>query len=141
MKKVISKGYTLEVVSWENDGDNYKTKCQVFDTKEEALAVKNLCENIFLSSNNNIEGGIGNLMEDEGAEAKLIIMHYLANNTYLIKDIESFETNESYEDECIDLVMDYNYNLMGSSEYYYSRVLDSYSLYYSKEDVFLEEVV
>ena len=26
MKTVVKKGYTLEVTSWENDGDNYRTE-------------------------------------------------------------------------------------------------------------------
>ena len=39
MVKVVNKGYTLSVTSWENDGDNYKTESKTFDTKEEAIKV------------------------------------------------------------------------------------------------------
>jgi hypothetical protein len=36
MKKIINKGYTLTVVSWENDADNYKTISKTVQTKEES---------------------------------------------------------------------------------------------------------
>jgi len=37
-KLVVEKGYTIEVTSWENDGDHYKTKTKKLDTEIEALA-------------------------------------------------------------------------------------------------------
>ena len=95
-KKVISKGYTVEVTSWENDGDNYKTKSATYDTKEEALAVKALCLSVFNSCNNG-DAGIGNMCEDE--DPTPIIVEYVvqhpeilafSNNKNLVKpsDIE-----------------------------------------------------
>ena len=38
-KKIASKGYTLECVSWENDGDNYNTKTQIFSIYDYALFI------------------------------------------------------------------------------------------------------
>lgn len=43
-KKLLNKGYTITVVSCENDGDYYKTKSITVDTIEEAKAWNELME-------------------------------------------------------------------------------------------------
>ncbi len=167
MKKVINKGYTVEVVSWENDGDNYRTKTKTYKTKEEAIAVKHMCDNLFKSATNN-GGGIGNLMDYETTEAYTVILNYFADNPTLleinnISTINSLKTKiqeefpeagedwfdyrydylEEDEDTAghyIDGTMHYGRDLMGCSEHYYSRISESATIYYSAEDVFLEEV-
>lgn len=132
-KKIISKGYTLSVTSWENDGDNYKTESMTFESKELAVAVAKMCSTIFKSCNNG-DGGIGNMSDGEDESAHGIILPYMKAHPELYPD-----ENPS-DDELIDICMDYNSNLMGGSEYYYSRVFESCSLTYSPEDVFLEEI-
>jgi hypothetical protein len=166
-KKVVGKGYTLEVVSWENDGDNYRTKSMTFDSIEEAQAVKHMCEKLF-SCNSEEDGGIGNLMDDDDEEAKNIIVSYLIKSPDLlyINNVEntpaSFKeaVEESFSEflykydwkECLGeylegldddelnswtgMVNHYNYELLGGSEYYYSRVYESSTLYYSEQDVY-----
>lgn len=135
MKKVINKGYTLEVTSWENDGDNYKTKSKPFESRELALAVKCLCETVFKSYNNG-DGGIGNSIgSDEEEKANIIIVNYFRTHSELYPHMLN-----PTDDELIDFCMDLNYELMGGSEYYYSRVFESCSLTYSKEDIYLEEI-
>lgn len=169
-KKIIDKGYTVEVDSWENDGDNYRTQKDTYLTKEEALAVRHMCENLFLSSNNG-EGGIGNLMDDEYTQAHSIIVEYFINNPTLLKlneipcpeklydkvkdafpeedideDYKGFlheylmEENKDTLDHWVDGTSHYNSNLMGYSEYYYSRVCDSCTITYSEEDIYLEVI-
>lgn len=172
MKKlIIKKGYTVEVVSWENDGDNYKTKSQTYSTKEEALLVKKMCNTLFKSSNNG-EAGIGNLMDTDEEQAKPIIIEYLSKNpeifefsNNLISPLElEEEIRESFPDENIgeewieyihdyidvknkslgedwvNFALDYNYSLLGGSEYYYSRIVEKVSVFYAPEDVYLEEI-
>ena len=56
--KVINKGYTLTVVSWENDGDNYNTKSKIVDSKEKAKAYYDLMQ-LCKSENNPKAGEIG----------------------------------------------------------------------------------
>jgi len=169
-KKIIKKGYTVEVVSWENDGDNYRTKRETYSTKEEAFAVKHMCENLFLSSNNG-EGGIGNIMDDEYNKAHSIIVEYFINNPVLLNinntpcPKELYEkVKESYPEEEVDenyneflhgyiMEMDedllyhwidgtshYMVDLMGYSEYYYSRVCESCTVMYSDEDIYLDVI-
>lgn len=170
-KKVIEKGYNVEVVSWENDGDNYRTHSGVYFTKEEALAVKHMCENLFRSSNNG-EGGIGCFMDYEDDEAILVIAEYLTRNPTLLEinkeaPLSSFkervELEYSYElrkgevtwedclyeylenescvpDEWISMVNIYKYDLMGGSEYYYSRVCEKVTISYSPTDIYLDIV-
>ena len=137
MKKVISKGYTLSVTSWENDGDNYRTESITIDNKELAIAVARMCKELFASSNNG-EGGIGNLMEDDDKKAKKIILSYMKAHPELYPKIRN--NKKISDDKLIRICMEYNCDLMGGSEYYYSRVFDSFSLTYAPEDIFLEEI-
>jgi hypothetical protein len=166
-KKVVSAGYTVEVTSWENDGDNYRTKSAVYSTKEEALAVKHMCEVLFDCTDYDNGSGLGNLMEDEDEEAKQKIVSYLIKNPRLLTiknttlGLVSFKESVENEfsehliqytwEECleeylegsaptawIDMVDQYNYDLMGGSEYYYSRVCNSVEVYYSAKNVYLD---
>jgi len=128
-KIVVKKGYTIEVESWENDGDNYCTRTITVDDKDYALAVLDMCKTIF-----NDEDGIGNMIGDEETdEAPGIILNYLEGCPLIKKD--TIDTNI-----LIDRVMDINYSLMGSSEYYYSRVFENGSIVYSPEDIVLEVI-
>ena len=133
-KLIVSKGYTLSVTSWENDGDNYKTNSITVESKELAMAIARLCKTVFASSSNG-EGGIGNLMEDDEEEANEVILPYMQSHPELYLD----KKNPS-EENLINICMNYNQKLMGGSEYYFSRVFESCSLTYSPEDVFLEEI-
>lgn len=133
--KVISKGYTIETVSWENDGDNYQTKRLTVETKEEALAIKDLCDNLF------INGVVGNAycysLEDY-EKCYDICKNHLLSSSYFSKTVkDGMESEEMYD----ELLSGLNYNLLGSSEYYFSRVCESVKIFYSPEDIFLEEVV
>lgn len=86
MKKVASKGYTVEAVSWENDGDNYQTRTMTVDSLEEAKAVKHLCDNLFQAEDwPNPSNSIGNMSEYEDNLAKVITAQYLAVNPDLLK--------------------------------------------------------
>lgn len=121
-KLVIEKGYTIEVTSWENDGDNYNTESITVETLEEARKIYRVCNELFKSCNNG-EGGIGNSM---GGECEEVIEEYIKNNPEL----------NLTEDEISDL----SYDLMGSSEYYDFRVCESVSVTYSPGDIYLEEI-
>lgn len=134
MKKIAEAGYTLEVTSWENDGDNYATHSATFKSKEEAVAVRDMAEVVFQSCNNG-DGGIGNANDSE--EIAGVIINYLLANPKLVEINNIDITNE---DSCEEMIMDYNSRLMGYSEWYYSRVLESAELYYVKEDVYAEKI-
>lgn len=171
-KKVINKGYTVEVISWENDGDNYKTKSSTFETLEEAKAVKHMCENLFIS--NYDDKTLGNKMDDEYEDCMLIAARYLVENPHLLSlnkgvikplDLKD-EIITEYEEELQqdpnlkweelipeylevkeDLVGDWwdtishiNSELLGYSEYYFSRVCESCTIFFSPEDVYLEVI-
>lgn len=171
-KKVINKGYTLEVVSWENDGDNYRTKSVTFDDLECAKATKHMCENLFIS--NHDDKTIGNKMEDEWRECMLIAARYLVQHPFFLNSNESIikpselkeeiiteyeeelksdpslkweelipeylEVKESLVGDWWDSISHINYDLLGSSEYYFSRVCESCTIFFSPEDVYLEVI-
>lgn len=133
MIKVVNKGYTLTVVSWENDADNYNTKSVTYDTKEEALLIAKMCKELFVSRNSN-KGGIGNTHEGSEEIAKQKILEYVEDNSEINKE---FLTQD---DDIVDYIMEINYDLLGSSEWYYSRVFESATLTYSPEHIFVEQI-
>ena len=118
--KVACKGYTIEVVSWENDGDNYRTQRMTVATKEEALKIKKICKDLFKTGG---EFGVGNSMDGEGQP---LILAYMKSNPEM-------ELTTGYINDC-------KYELMGGSEYYDFRVCESVQVTYLPEDVFAEEI-
>ena len=132
-QKVISKGFTLSVTSWENDGDNYATEQLTFESKDLSIAVARLCRDLFKSKNNSATKGIGNSGNSNSVHN--VIVDYMKAHPELYELIE----NPS-ESDLVEVCMNYNYRLMGSSEYYYSRVFESASLTYSPEDIYLQTI-
>jgi len=126
---VVKKGFNIVVTSWENDGDNYKTKTMIVDDKEYALAILQMCKDIFDSGS-----GIGNACGGtEEAQAPKTILEYVSDKPIITK-------GETDPDTIVDMVMDINYELMGSSEYYYSRVFERGYVFYSPMDVKFEKL-
>ncbi len=123
--KVINKGYTLEVVSWENDGDNYRTKSKTVESLDEAARINKICKELFCSGSN-----VGNSMNNEADE---ILIDYVKENQELFPDLKN-------DDEILDYFEDLGYELMGNSEYYDFRVCESIKITYSPEDIYLETI-
>ena len=78
MIKIVNKGYTISVTSWENDGDNYATKSLTVETIKEAQNIHKLCTELFQDGCNN-EIGIGNSTGDYSYR----IQPYIDNNPEL----------------------------------------------------------
>ena len=123
-KTLAKKGFTLEVVSWENDADNYQTHTETYETKAEAVAMGNMCKELFslFSSNNRNLNGIGNYCEGEETRVKDKILDYLDEN-----ELFEGQSNED-EDSLRDWVMEINHRLMGYSDFYISRVCESVNI-------------
>lgn len=134
MIKVVNKGYTIKVVSWENDGDNYNTKTITVDTKEEAKAYYNLMK--ICRSKNQHKNCVGNTYDGFSEKDEKIIIRCLKENPLVLKG-EDIEHVEDYQ--LIDWFSDVCYNLMGGSEYS-CRVMESCTVTYSPEDIYLEEI-
>lgn len=138
---VVNKGYTVEVKSWENDGDYTNVKKMTVESKELAVALVKMCTTLFCSKNSE-KKGIGNSnYEYDKSKIRTTILSYLENNK---EDFELFlnylEGEESVpnlltENDKINIVMEINFQLLGGTEYYYSRVCESCKIYYSPEDV------
>lgn len=143
LKKVINKGYTLEITSWENDGDSYNTKFVTVKTKEEAAQIYKICTELFKSCNNG-EGGVGNSMDGEYTQD--VVDYYDENKEVLtfepfIELKEIFDAGEYDSDDLIfDYFRDFAHNLMGGSEYFDFRVCESVVVTHSPEDIYLEEI-
>lgn len=119
---IRQKGYTLEVVSWENDGDNYNTVYKTVETIKEARMLYKLCTELFCSKHNG-KKGLGNSMEGEGDKT---IKKYIEENPEL--------------DLTRDKIYDLSYELMSSSEYYDFRVCESVTVTYLVADVYATSI-
>lgn len=118
MKKVINRGYTLEVISWENDGDNYNTRFKTVDTLEEASKLYKICSEVFQSCHNS-NYGVGNSM---CGEEYYKLVTYVEKNPDMFPDLKG----EDLEEYTLgDYFKDIAYELMGNSEYYNFRVCES----------------
>lgn len=124
------KGILVKVISWENDGDNYRTKEHIVDTIEEAQAIKRMCGKMFKSSWRD-EYGISNECDKHIYQFKDKINFFMDQDEYF-SNIE--------QDKRIPLVEKYSYNLMGGSEYYSCRVCESCELYEVEEDIYLNKI-
>jgi hypothetical protein len=126
-RKILSKGYTLEVDSWENDGDNYKTKRFEVDSREEAIFIKELCTKLFISSN----PGISNRIVAP-AEKDAKILEFARNYAYV----------EVFNDlELLDYVSEIAHNTVENTECGCCiRVCSGCIILYSDKDIFVDTV-
>lgn len=131
MSKLIQeKGYKIEVVSWENDGDNYRTEYMIEECKETAIAIARLARDLFASENDRENpGGIGNSYGDSNDK----ILDYFRKNPFLIKD-------EDAEEDTIDFVTELADQLMGYTEHYDYRVCEEVNLTYTPVDIYDTQV-
>jgi len=123
--KVIDKGYTLAVTSWENDGDYERVQTHCVDNIEDAELIYRLCTELFTSR------GVGNSLE---GEEDYKILEYVKDNPNLFSGFHP-ETN------FIDLIYNLGHELMGGSNDYDFRVCESCVVTYSPEDIYVEQVI
>lgn len=140
MKRVINKGYTITVVSWENDGDNYNTKSINVPSKELAKAYYELMQ-LCTSKNNNPKEGVrlGNTYEEFSGKQIKLIKEFLSSNPILIEFVSSVSETISDED-FVNVFWELTQDLLGSSEDYVCRVMSSCEVTYSPEDIYLETI-
>jgi hypothetical protein len=131
MKTQFERGYTLEVKSWENDGDNSKTIFYTTEDKELAIALAQMCRDLFCSCNQQI-GGVGNSYDREEFDR---VVEYMRQNPILTKGELNLE-DEDLWNICIDI----SYELLGGSDFYDFRVCGSVTILYSPQPVRLEKI-
>lgn len=151
-KKIASKGYTLEVHSYDRDDENHKMSCLTFDTKDEFLLVRHMCETIFISGYNNVQS-LGNRPTDMSDhdnsviinKTPSIIINYLIDNPGLLElnsiaipSKEEAKSNKEVFESLFSLVMKYHNKLIGFSNTSYYRAMHSSTGYYSDKDVYLD---
>jgi len=140
----IPAGYRISVTSWENDADNYRTECLEGLSKEVVSFYVDFSK-LFTSKNNRSDKGFGNLYEPNDSERQALTNAFTKvvekhKDTFLAlcKDwnYDETPTDEEYQDICYEL----HHELFGGSEYFYTRVLDSYKVEYTPTEVRLEDV-
>lgn len=136
-KPYMRKGWTFEVKSWENDGDNKTTVKLTVVHRDEADAYADLIK-LF------DDDQIGNLFEPEDDEVKYPTEQF---KLWATKHVVAFEriterkladqSDESIWYTVLDLAS--NLGLAGRSEFT-TRVPDGFTVFYCPEDVFLNDV-
>jgi hypothetical protein len=142
--KVVSKGYTITCESWEND--NYRAKSVVTESKDLAVALYKMCDNLFSSENNKKSYSIGNSC-DLDRSTKRKITNFFKQNPILLNEKQCSELKEIDEEEYdiddfyANLCAEWIYKLLGGSEYYFCRVAESTTVTYSPEDIYVERIL
>ena len=132
MKKVVNKGFTITVVSWENDGDNYNTISITVDDDQKARAYFDMMQ--LCKSKNSSYKGLGNTYGQFSEKQKNTIIDFMKSNPCLLDE------NIEDEDFLLDTFDDLKCSLLGSSENYRCRVMESCVITYSSEDIFVKEI-
>lgn len=137
MTKVLKfkAGFHVEVVSWENDGDNYNTTSTHTETREMAMALRGLAQLCSTSHYNSKGTHIGNMYDEGFTEAqKTLVEDFMEANPILVHP-------EDYSrDKCLDWWAEWNYELMPCGEGYTTRVCESVTIYYYPTDVYVEVI-
>lgn len=139
-KKLIrEKGYTLVVESFENDGDDCETHFFKANSKEEALALKKMCETLFGAYHDSSKGLSNDCKDSLSKKDKEIILEFVKENPIVIERF--LKDKEPSDEKIISAFKELSYDhLIGYSEYYTFRVCDSCSIEYAAEDIFVEEI-
>ncbi len=138
MKKVVNKGYTLTVVSWENDADNYNTNSKTVETKEEAKVwwdMMQLCESYCNQPKGVIK--LGNSYNGFSTEQEEVAKNFIKEHHQILVPQDNIEENE---DNLADWFCFLAGELLGYGENYSCRVMESVTVTYSPEDIYLEEI-
>jgi hypothetical protein len=139
MKLTIPKGYRLNITTWENDADNYRTKTLVGLTEVQTNLYTSLAKMAY--SKNNNEGCFGNMYEPSANDRET---YEQALNVLGVqyKDVINNHCGEVIPDdnyaEVLFDVFVYNLGLRGSE--FYLRVTESFTVEYYPEDVYAQDV-
>lgn len=127
----IKAGYRLTVVSWENDGDNYKTISVDGLTEEFVRFAIDILK--LLESRSRTNGKFGNMYEPSTNEIEKFrkAVEVVLDNHPKMRDEEDWNF-----DNIQDLICEYT----DPSEYYYTRVVEGMSVEYIPEEITLEDV-
>lgn len=129
----IKAGYKIEVTSWENDGDNYKTISKEGLTREQTQLYYDIC--------NLMSGEFGNMYDPDESETDAL---NAAVSVILLKHrnvSSALYQNTDFTDleECNEIFSDIHYELFGSGEFK-TRNLESMSVTYIPQDIELKDV-
>jgi hypothetical protein len=121
---------TIKVVSSESGGEREEIKTD-FDTKQEAENAIKMCKELFI---HHTKGGVGDLTHEYDSEqGDRIILEYLKKNS----DIKFFEDQKDLDDyELVQYTLEIMEDLMGYSDYHYSRVAESVEMLETWDDIF-----
>jgi len=139
-RRMIKKGYTLTVRSWENDADNYNTISKTVDTIEEARVwweMMQLCRSKNVRGIDKGKVYLGNSYNGFSSEQEEVAINFLKENHNILLPNDDIEDNE---DNLVDWFKSLAGELLGYSEYYSCRVMESCLVTYSPIDIIPEVI-
>jgi len=137
MIKAINKGYTLTVKSWENDGDNSRTESKTVATEKEAKVwweMMQLCKS--KNENRNVIT-LGNTYDGFNKNQKEVAIDFIKEHHEVLLPDDDIEANE---ENLADWFCSLAGELLGYSENYTCRVMESCVITFSLTDIFVTEI-
>lgn len=141
-RTLYKAGYVIRVTSWENDGDNYRTKEMHIAEKEKLDVVVEFVK-LFTSRNNYKNRGIGNLCYGEEAYNTAFSDFYEEYMPWFCEDVdlEGAEDEDEKREIIAEHMIGFAYDLgLTGSEDYATRVLHKFEVIYFPQDVLCEDV-
>lgn len=127
--KIINKGYTITVDSYENDGDNHQSHSLTVDTMNDVKTIDSflkLCEKI------------GNAYEDFEKGDLPKIEKFVKEHPDLLYFADQY-LEDPYDHR--EIFLNVAYQLVGcSSDDYILRYPEKWTIVYSDKNVYLEEI-
>ena len=135
---IIPAGYRITVDSWENDGDNSRTKTIEGLSEQDAKFAVDFA--LLFGSRNGKDEGFGNLYEPSDKEMNKVgeaIKEVVAKHSPLPKDL-----SEVFEDADSDVfcMLEYAYDLGLTGGEFFTRVLDGIKVEYIPEPIEIQDV-
>ncbi|MGL4521319.1 MAG: hypothetical protein ACRCWQ_02035 [Bacilli bacterium] len=128
---VIPAGYSVEIVTWENDGDNYQTRWQHGMTLEEAQYVSKILEGMHPMGNEYIQcDAIVEYIIDNTSDHECDMCH-----KFFRIDAATFHGDESAQIDVYDMLDIYTANGESDYGYDYLRVIERIKIHHFENEI------
>lgn len=135
-------GYYLNVTTWENDGDNYRTVSAHYTSEADVRGAIEICK-LFRSKNSHPNPGIGNATQNDFSEIIDGLYDFIKKNPGVL----TVTAEEIEDDEGDGTLLVYRLlgsipklGLVGDFDWFYTRVFERFTVEYFPEDVFCDDL-
>lgn len=133
----IPAGYQIQVTSWENDGDNYNTKILSGLSKELAKFYSDFCK-LFTKSHHEPGGIAGNAYKKSDVKWDSLFEKFkeiVGGFPGCFAEMGWEKVDLENESELRNAIGEIAYELMGGSEYFYFRKVETIEVFYIPQEI------